>query len=46
MGRKAEFVWSGRLGAVRGLIVGAGASGLLPIPRYNDRRRETGFSRC
>lgn len=35
--------FDGRPGAVRGLIVGAGASGLSPIPRYNDRGRETGF---
>ncbi|MCJ2034507.1 VWA domain-containing protein [Methylobacterium sp. J-068] len=35
--------FEGKPGAVRGLIVGAGAPGLSPIPRYNDRGRETGF---
>ncbi|KQO78705.1 VWA domain-containing protein [Methylobacterium sp. Leaf88] len=35
--------FEGRPGAVRGLIVGAGAPGLSPIPRYDDRGRETGF---
>lgn len=35
--------FDGRPGAVRGLIVGAGAPGLSPIPRYDDRGRETGF---
>jgi mxaL protein len=35
--------FDGKPGAVRGLIVGAGAPGLSPIPRYNDRGRETGF---
>ncbi|MFE1599924.1 vWA domain-containing protein [Methylobacterium sp. ID0610] len=32
-----------RPGAVRGLIVGTGGYGLSPIPRYDDRGRETGF---
>ncbi|GJE16823.1 vWA domain-containing protein [Methylobacterium marchantiae] len=35
--------FDGKPGAVRGLIVGAGAYGLSPIPRYNDRGREIGF---
>jgi mxaL protein len=35
--------FEGRPGGVRGLIVGAGAPGLSPIPRYDDRGRETGF---
>ncbi|MCJ2131861.1 vWA domain-containing protein [Methylobacterium sp. E-045] len=35
--------FDGKPGAVRGLIVGAGAYALSPIPRYNDRGRETGF---
>ena len=35
--------FDGRPGAVRGLIVGAGGYALSPIPRYNDRGRETGF---
>lgn len=35
--------FEGQPGAVRGLIVGAGGYGLSPIPKYNDRGRETGF---
>jgi len=35
--------FDGKPGAVRGLIVGAGAYALSPIPRYNDRGREIGF---
>ncbi|WP_232631774.1 vWA domain-containing protein [Methylobacterium sp. Leaf118] len=35
--------FEGRPGAVRGLIVGAGGYGLSPIPKFNDRGRETGF---
>ncbi|KQO70387.1 hypothetical protein ASF22_16385 [Methylobacterium sp. Leaf87] len=35
--------FEGKPGAVRGLIVGAGAYALSPIPRYNDRGREIGF---
>ena len=35
--------FEGKPGAVRGLIVGAGGHGLSPIPKYNDRGRETGF---
>ncbi len=35
--------FDGRPGAVRGLIVGAGGYGLSPIPRFDDRGRETGF---
>lgn len=47
-GDPAAAEWRGarlrrQAGAVRGLIVGAGASGLSPIPRYNDRGRQTGF---
>jgi mxaL protein len=35
--------FEGRPGAVRGLIVGAGSYALSPIPRYDERGRETGF---
>ncbi|MFF8800979.1 MULTISPECIES: vWA domain-containing protein [unclassified Methylobacterium] len=35
--------FEGKPGAVRGLIVGAGGYALSPIPKYNDRGRETGF---
>ncbi|GEP07078.1 VWA domain-containing protein [Methylobacterium oxalidis] len=35
--------FDGRVGAVRGLIVGAGGYALSPIPKFNDRGRETGF---
>ena len=35
--------FEGRPGAVRGLIVGAGAYGLSPIPKFDDRGRESGF---
>lgn len=35
--------FEGQPGAVRGLIVGAGGYSLSPIPKYNDRGRETGF---
>ena len=35
--------FEGKAGAVRGLIVGAGGYGLSPIPKFNDRGRETGF---
>ncbi|GJE45676.1 vWA domain-containing protein [Methylobacterium soli] len=35
--------FEGRLGAVRGLVVGTGGYALAPIPRFNDRGRETGF---
>ena len=35
--------FDGEAGAVRGLIVGAGGYGLSPIPRFDDRGRETGF---
>jgi mxaL protein len=35
--------FEGKPGSVRGLIVGAGAYALSPIPRYNDRGREIGF---
>ncbi|WP_238279581.1 VWA domain-containing protein, partial [Methylobacterium goesingense] len=38
--------FEGKAGAVKGLIVGAGAAGLSPIPRFNDRGRETGFYRA
>ncbi|WP_082494434.1 vWA domain-containing protein [Methylobacterium sp. Leaf108] len=41
IGREPAF--EGKPGAVRGLIVGAGAYGLSPIPRFDDRGRETGF---
>jgi mxaL protein len=40
-GRTPPF--EGEPGAVRGLIVGAGGYGLSPIPKFNDRGRETGF---
>lgn len=36
-------VFDGKAGAVRGLIVGTGGYALSPIPRFNDRGRETGF---
>ena len=35
--------FEGKPGAVRGLIVGAGGHALAPIPKFNDRGRETGF---
>lgn len=35
--------FEGKPGAVRGLIVGAGGYALSPIPKFNDRGRETGF---
>ncbi|MEA1834405.1 vWA domain-containing protein [Methylobacterium durans] len=35
--------FDGRVGAVRGLIVGAGGYALSPIPKFNDRGREAGF---
>ncbi|KAB7783216.1 vWA domain-containing protein [Methylorubrum populi] len=35
--------FEGKPGAVRGLIVGAGGYSLAPIPKFNDRGRETGF---
>ncbi|CAO4182272.1 VWA domain-containing protein [Methylorubrum populi] len=35
--------FEGKPGAVRGLILGTGGYGLSPIPKYNDRGRETGF---
>ena len=35
--------FEGEPGAVRGLIVGVGGYALSPIPKYNDRGRETGF---
>jgi mxaL protein len=35
--------FEGKPGAVRGLIVGAGGYALAPIPKFNDRGRETGF---
>lgn len=35
--------FDGRPGAVRGLIVGAGAYALSPIPRYDELGREKGF---
>jgi len=35
--------FEGQPGAVRGLIVGAGGYGLSPIPKFDDRGRETGF---
>ncbi|CAX26750.1 MxaL protein precursor [Methylorubrum extorquens DM4] len=35
--------FEGKAGAVRGLIVGAGGYALAPIPKFNDRGRETGF---
>ncbi|MFD0935503.1 vWA domain-containing protein, partial [Methylobacterium trifolii] len=35
--------FEGRPGAVRGLIVGAGGYALSPIPKFDDRGRETGF---
>ncbi|MDR7036616.1 MULTISPECIES: vWA domain-containing protein [Methylobacterium] len=35
--------FDGRVGAVRGLIVGAGGYALSPIPKFNDRGREVGF---
>ena len=35
--------FEGKPGAVRGLIVGAGAHGLSPIPRFDDRGRGAGF---
>lgn len=40
-GRVPPF--EGEPGAVRGLIVGAGGYTLAPIPKFNDRGRETGF---
>lgn len=35
--------FEGTPGVVRGLIAGAGGYGLSPIPRFDDRGRETGF---
>ena len=35
--------FEGKPGLVRGLIVGAGAYGLSPIPRFDERGRERGF---
>ncbi|AWN38690.1 VWA domain-containing protein [Methylobacterium radiodurans] len=40
-GRTPSF--EGAPGAVRGLIVGVGGYALSPIPKFNDRGRETGF---
>ncbi len=35
--------FDGKPGTVRGLIIGVGAHALSPIPKFNDRGRETGF---